>query len=149
MTIFFIKKEKIWPSVSWCCILTRRTRRIDKPVTVVNIEKCGKFVEKVAEHSVSKIVHMADNYGHSAEPITCYLALYESFEIERNDEGRGWIRVSENLLQRPMLRPFLKISNTELQCWVVNLHTTRLDLPSAPYSIKKQVSKDFIFCLCF
>ena len=100
MTIFFIKKEKIWPSVSWCCILTRRTRRIDKPVTVVNIEKCGKFVEKFAEHSVSNIVHMADNYSHSVEPITCYLALYESFEIERNDEGRGWIRVSREFVTK-------------------------------------------------
>ena len=79
MAIFFIKTEKIWQSVSWCCILTRRTRRIDKPVTVVNIEKFGKFVQKFAEHSVSNIVHMADNYGHSTETITCYLALYESF----------------------------------------------------------------------
>ena len=100
MTIFFIKKEKIWPSVSWCCILTRRTRRIDKPVTVVNIDKCGKFVQKFAEHSVSNIVHLADNYGHSAGPITCYLALYESFEIERNDEGRGWIRVSREFVTK-------------------------------------------------
>ena len=99
MAIFFIKKEKIWPSVSWCCILTRR---IDKPVSVVNIKKCGKFVQKLAEHSVSNIVHihMADNYGHSAEPITCHLALYESFEIERNDEGRGWIRVSREFVTK-------------------------------------------------
>ena len=97
MTIFFIKKGKIWPSVSWCCILTRR---IDKPVTVVNIEKCGKFVEKFAEHSVSNIVHMADNYSHSAEPITCYLALYEPLEIERNEEGRGWIRVSREFVTK-------------------------------------------------
>ena len=133
MAIFFIKKEKIWPSVSWCCILTRR---IDKPVSVVNIEKCGKFVQKFAEHSVSNIVHihMADNYGHSAEPITCHLALYESFEIERNDEGRGWIRVSREFVTKLNVddgrgharheklvrskgqrwRPFLKISNTEV-----------------------------------
>ena len=62
--------------------------------------KSGKFVEKFAEHSVSNIVHMADNYGHPAEPTTCYLALYESFEIERNDEGRGWIRVSREFVTK-------------------------------------------------
>ena len=141
MATFFIKKEKIWPIVSWCFILTRR---IDKPVSMVNIEKCGKFVQKLAEHSVSNIVHihMADNYGHSAELITCHLALYESFEIERNDEGQGWIRVSIEFVTKLNVddgrgharheklvrykgqrwRSFLKISNTELQCWVVNLH---------------------------
>ena len=59
-------------------------------------------MEKFAEHSVSNIVHMADNYGHSAEAITCYLALYESFEIERNDEGRGWIRVSREFVTMMM-----------------------------------------------
>ena len=37
-------------------------------------------------------------------------------------------------LQRPTLRPFFKISNTELQCWVVNLHNW-LDFPTLQFII--------------
>ena len=46
---------------------------------------------------------MADNYGHPAEPTTCYLALYESFEIERNYRAEAGSECPENLLQSSTL----------------------------------------------
>ena len=48
----------------------KKTRRIDKSVTVGTIERIGKIVEKFSEHSVSNIVHPADNYNHFARPRT-------------------------------------------------------------------------------
>ena len=48
----------------------KKTRRIDKSVTVGNVGRIGKIVEKFIGHSVSDIVHPADNYNHFARPGT-------------------------------------------------------------------------------
>ena len=48
----------------------KKTRRIGKPVTVGNIGKIGKIMEKFIEHSVSDIVHPTDNYNHFSRPRT-------------------------------------------------------------------------------
>ena len=48
----------------------KKTRRIEKLVKVGNIGKIGKLVEKFIEHSVSDIVHPADNYNNFARTRT-------------------------------------------------------------------------------
>ena len=78
----------------------KKTRRIDKSVTVGNIRRIGKIIEKFIGIQSQTLYIPQETLPCSLRKMERPSALCEPFEIEKNDQGRVPIRVSREFVTK-------------------------------------------------